>query len=105
MTSDVNKYDPDQALANRKLPPMAQMTRVQKRYFLEPWMTTLTIGFWVIAAVGYILAMFSQLHVEFACFGGLFTLFGAGTLCTKMNFMEWNSRTEGELRVHKTYYD
>lgn len=90
-------------LDTRKMPPMAQMTRLQKRYFLEPWMTTLTMVFGTIAVVGYILGTFTRRHVEFCMVGLLFTMIAGGFLVTKMNFMEWNSKTEGEVRNRSRY--
>lgn len=82
----------------RLLPPMAQMTRMQKRYFLEPWMTTLSVAFAILAVAGYIAGIFTPWHVEFCMLGLLFTLLGIGTLTAKLFFMDWNTQTEGQIQ-------
>lgn len=82
----------------RKLPPMAQMTRLQKRYFLEPWMTAGTIVAGVLAFASFFLSLFTPLHSEFGWLGILFVVIGGGFLLTKLMFMQWNSKTEGDLR-------
>lgn len=94
-STEVAKYD--EALANRKLPPMSQMTRLQKRYFLEPWMTALTLATATVAVVGYSLGILTSRHVEWSMFGLLFTFVSVGFLVTKLAFMEWNSKTEGQV--------
>lgn len=87
-----------ETLDTRKMPPMAQMTRLQRRYFLEPWMTTITVTSGILAVAGYLLGIFLPLHVEFCMVGLIFTLAGGGALLTKLNLMQWNSKTEGQIR-------
>lgn len=82
----------------RTLPPMAQMTRLQKRYFLEPWMTAGTIVAVALAFTSFLLALFTPLQLQFGWLGVLLVLVGGGCLLTKLMFMHWNSKTEGDLR-------
>jgi hypothetical protein len=84
-------------LDTRKMPPMSQMTRLQKRYFLEPWMTALALVFVALSVPPFVLAMFTPLHMEFTMLGFLMLLIGMAFLITKWNLMEWNSRTEPEI--------
>jgi hypothetical protein len=91
----------DQKLANRHLPPMSQMTRVQKRYFLEPWMTTFCLVSGGIALLCYLLGIFLPGWLfggSFLWAGGIFTLVGAGFLTAKLFLMQWNSKTEGSVQ-------
>lgn len=84
-------------LESRKLPPMSQMTRIQKSYFLEPWYTVgMTVGF-TIAVVAFTLAAFLPWHVEAASMGGLWALVGAGFGVAKYMHREQNMKTEGQI--------
>lgn len=87
----------DERLDMRKLPPMAQMTRIQKRYFLEPWMTTFTLISAAVAIAAFTFALFTPLHAEFGLLGALFLLVSGAFLITKLSLMDWNSKTESQL--------
>jgi hypothetical protein len=95
----------DERISSRTLPPMAQMTRIQKRYVLEPWMTTLSVGFGSFAVLGFVAGMFTPWHVEFSMLGLLFTVVAAICVVTKLNFMEWNSKTESQITANRQNYD
>lgn len=88
----------DEKLAIRKTPPLAEMTRIQKRYFLEPWMTVASVASGGIVMLLAGLACFTERHVEFAMFAVVWLVITAVAVGTKLNLMDWNSRTEGEVR-------
>lgn len=84
-------------IESRVLPPMAQMTRLQKRYFLEPWWTVGWVGSWLLSVPAFIVAMFTWMHVQFSMLGLLFVLSGAAFGTAKIYVADWNSRTEGRI--------
>lgn len=95
------KYD--DKINHRTLPPMAQMTRLQKRLYLEPWFTVGMVASAFIAAVAWILACILPWHVELACGGTVFALSGVGFLIAKMWHQDANTKFEGELRARDRY--
>lgn len=84
-------------LETRQLPPMSQMTRIQKRYFLEPWWTVGWVGSWALTVPSFIAAIFTWFHLEFALLGSLFLLTGAAFATAKLFVAEWNQETEGKI--------
>jgi hypothetical protein len=63
-------------IETRTTPPLSGMTRIQKRYFLEPWFTTIMIGAWTIAAV--LVGVGLWFGARLIVLGGLFTIIGVG---------------------------
>lgn len=82
---------------DRKLPPMSQLTRTQKRYFLEPWFTTIWIGTWGAAVPMFIAAIWTPWHWQFAATALLLVLIGVAASVAKYWHQDANVRTEGQL--------
>lgn len=91
-------------LESRVLPPMAQMTRIQKRYFLEPWWTVGWVSAWLLCLPAFIAGMFTPWHVEFSMLGLLLLLTGGAFMAAKLVVADWNSRTEGEVQGRNRGY-
>jgi hypothetical protein len=98
-SESIERYDSEaaQAARDRRLPPMSQMTRIQKRYFLEPWFTTGMVAFWALTMVAWICACILPWHVELTCLGGVFLLAGGGCGWAKWWHQDANGRTESQV--------
>jgi hypothetical protein len=83
-------------IETRTTPPLSGMTRIQKRYFLEPWFTTIMIGAWTIAAV--LVGVGLWFGARLIVLGGLFTIIGVGAGVAKWWHQHENSRSEGSLQ-------
>lgn len=106
---DINKYDPNTG-TNRQLPPMMQMTRIQRRYFLEPWFTTIMVVGLALCLISEILGFWLPWHWQFIWTGVMFLGVGIGGGVAKAFHQELNVRTEGEMqttssRVRDDLYD
>lgn len=84
-------------LETRDLPPLSQMTRLQKRYFLEPWWTVGWVGSWLLSIPAFIAALFTPLHTEFGLLGLLLVFVGAAFGAAKLWLAEWNQQTESHI--------
>lgn len=105
--SGIDRYDEEAAKRNKVIPgvikpPLHNLTRVQKRYLLEPWFTTGWIVSWFLSLVGFTLACLLPYHVEAASLAGIWLLVGTGFAWAKYWHQDANARTEGEIRSSRS---
>lgn len=87
-------------IINRKAPPLSSMTRIQKRYFLEPWYTFGAVTSGALSAGSFITgaAIWSW---RFIVIGLVFLAVGGVFAWAKLNHYEMNVSTEGNLLAAK----
>lgn len=93
-------------LDNRTTPPLSQLTRVQKRYFLEPWFTTFWVISWAFALLAYIVGLWAGWRIE--VLGAIFTVVGAAFAIAKGLHYEANVASEGSVQPkpeRRPYWD
>lgn len=92
----------DETIAGRTRPPLSQMTRIQRRYFLEPWLTTAWVVSWGMAALSTLAAIWTPLHWSFGSTSALFLAIGVAAALAKMFHKDVNVRTEGQIQSSRS---
>lgn len=93
-------------IEGRKVPPLSQLTRVQRRYLLEPWFTTIWLACWGIAFACFLASIWVWwLSMALASTGGLFLITGGAAAGAKYWHRDANVRTEGQLLTSTTRRD
>jgi hypothetical protein len=87
----------DDRIATRKMPPLSQLTRVQKRFMLEAWYTVIWITSWVLAAASAVLAIWTPWHAKFWGTMVIFLVIGIAAAVCKLQHLDLNVRAEGQL--------
>lgn len=94
-------------IESRTTPPLSGLTRVQKRYFLEPWFTTIAVGTAGLGVVAGFFAIWTPFHWRFGFTAGLFLLIAGLAMWAKIVHKDYNVRSEGDLIKPKrdSYFD
>jgi hypothetical protein len=90
---------------NRTRPPLASMTRLQKRYFLEPWWTAIWATGWGTAAALFMASIWLPFTLKLALTGVACFVVGGVAMIAKLTLAEWNGRTEGVVTQQKPRRD
>lgn len=92
-------------IEGRTMPPLSQLTRTQKRYFLEPWFTTIAVAAGGLTLLVGLAAVWTPLHWQFGWTAGLFALVGLLAVWAKVVHRTYNVQTEGNLLAPKNRSD
>lgn len=105
----IEKYDEEndrrQVVPGVIKPPLHGLTRIQKRFLLEPWFTTIWMVSWLASVTLMTLAILLS-EGKLALLGALFFVVGGGAGAAKGFHHSMNVSSEGTIQPPpKNYWD